>query len=307
MIFRKLNELQPVEHLDGMAAGPIVIADFRFDDGFTHRRRGLRIESFLPEQPIGNALKVATVQWLFKQYADTDTGLRNLTDQLIARGVPGPTGGPWYAASIKAILENQNYTGTFTWAKRREGKFHSVSAGQVRKRDRGEVTLSPAGKSHAIDNPREAWIVVEDAHEALIDRELFERVQAKIVERRRSTPGASYRTHTKGNGDAYLLSGLVFCARCGCKMHGSTLKAKGHSYPKYTCSTYWPERQEQSARLRLPRRPAGPIGRRGRPQAAGVGADRTQPGASANGPPETDRAASSQRIQGIGRRDEATS
>jgi site-specific DNA recombinase len=56
--------------------------------------------------------------------------------------------------------------------------------------------------------------------------------------RRRSQPDASYRTHTKQNGDAYLLSGLVFCAHCGCKMHGSTLLAKGHRYPKYICSTY---------------------------------------------------------------------
>jgi Recombinase len=86
---------------------------------------------------------------------------------------------------IKAIFENRNYTGTFTWAKRREGKYHSVAAGHIRERDRTEVTLSPAGKPHAVDNPREAWIVVEDAHEALIERALFERVQAKLHDRRR--------------------------------------------------------------------------------------------------------------------------
>ncbi len=243
-VARSLSGIAKEGFLCGQAA-PYGFDRMLLDERGDHRQRIRTGEKFSKARgwrttlvPSDDALKVATVQWLFKQYADTDTGLRNLTDQLNARGVLGPTGGPWYAASIKAILENRNYTGTFTWAKRREGKYHSVSAGQVRERDRGEVTLSPAGKPHAIDNPREAWIVVEDAHEALIDRELFERVQAKIVERRRSTPGASYRTHTKGNGDAYLLSGLVYCARCGCKMHGSTLKAKGHSYPKYTCSTY---------------------------------------------------------------------
>jgi DNA invertase Pin-like site-specific DNA recombinase len=185
-----------------------------------------------------DAIKAQTVRWLFRTYADTDTGLRSLADQLNARGVPGPTGGPWYAASIKAILENHNYCGTFTWAKRREGKYHSVAAGHIRERDRAEVTLSPAGKPLATDNPREAWIVVEGAHEPLIDKATFERVQAKLQRRKRSTPGASYRTHTKGNGDAYLLSGLVFCAHCGCKMHGATLQRKGHRYPKYVCSTY---------------------------------------------------------------------
>ena len=188
--------------------------------------------------PSDDATKVSTVRWLFQTYADTDTGLRNVADQLNARGLPGPSGGPWYAASIKAILENRNYTGTFTWAKRREGKYHSVSSGQVRERDRSEVTLSPTGKPHAIDNPKEAWIVVEDAHEGIIDKALFERVQTKLHDRRRGKAGAAYRTHTKANGDSYLLSGLVYCAHCGCKMHGSTLIRKGHRYPKYICSTY---------------------------------------------------------------------
>lgn len=188
--------------------------------------------------PSDDPAKVATVKWLFETYADTDTGLRSLADQLNSRGVPGPTGGPWYAASIKAMLENQNYTGTFTWAKRREGKYFSVAAGQIRERDRREVTLSPSGKPHAVDNPREAWIVAENAHEALIDKALFERVQAKIQERRRGKPGAAYRSHTRRNADRYLLSGLVYCARCGCKMHGANSVAKGHSYPKYVCSTY---------------------------------------------------------------------
>jgi site-specific DNA recombinase len=185
-----------------------------------------------------DAVKVATVRWLFQTYVDTDTGLRSLADRLNGQGVPGPSAGPWFAASIKAILGNRNYTGTFTWAKRREGKYHSVAGGQIKERDRSEVTLSPAGKPHAVDNPREAWIVVEGAHEALVDKVLFERVQAKLHDRRRSKAGQSYRTHTRGNGDAYLLSGLVFCAHCGCKMHGNTLIAKGHEYPKYICSTY---------------------------------------------------------------------
>jgi site-specific DNA recombinase len=188
--------------------------------------------------PSDDAIKVSTVRWLYETYANTDTGMRGLADTLNEKGIPGPTGGPWYSASIKAMLENRNYTGTYTWAKRREGKYYSVAAGQILERDRSEVKLSPAGKPHAVDNPREAWIVVENSHEALIDAALFERVQAKMHERRRSKTGASYRTHTKANGDAYLLSGLVFCAHCGCKMHGTDKVAKDIHYPKYLCSTY---------------------------------------------------------------------
>jgi hypothetical protein len=188
--------------------------------------------------PSDDVIKVSTIRWLFQTYANTDVGIRGLADHLNAKGVPGPTGGAWYSASIKAMLENRNYTGTYTWAKRREGKYYSVAAGQIRERDRNEVTLSPTGKPHAVDNPQEAWIVVENAHAALVDADLFERVQAKLQGRRRSSPGAAYRTHTRANGDAYLLSGLVYCAHCGCKMHGTDKVAKGHHYPKYLCSTY---------------------------------------------------------------------
>ena len=77
----------------------------------------------------------------------------------------------------------------------------------------------PAGKPNAIFNPREAWTVVKNAHEALVDQGTFDAVQAKI-QRRRRRPGQGYRTHTKGNGDAYLLTGLVYCQHCGRKMHG---------------------------------------------------------------------------------------
>lgn len=150
----------------------------------------------------GSPGKIGRCSSCSTDYANADIGLRGLADQLNAKGVPGPTGGPWYAASIKAILENQSYVGTLTWSKRRQGKYHFVAAGQVQERERSEISLSRTGKARAIDNPKEAWIVVENAHEPLIDKTVYERVQAKLHVRRRSRPGASYCTHTKGNGDS---------------------------------------------------------------------------------------------------------
>src|SRR5436190_6483226 len=174
-------------------AAPFGFDRMLVDETGAHRQRVRNGETFSKARSWRTTLvasddvvKVSTLRWLFQTYADTDTGLRSLADKLNKRGTPGPSGGAWYAASIKAILENRNYTGTFTWAKRREGKYHSVTSGQIRERDRGEITLSPAGKPHAVDNPQEAWIVVDDAHEVLIDRPLFERVQLKLKDRRRN-------------------------------------------------------------------------------------------------------------------------
>jgi hypothetical protein len=78
-----------------------------------------------------DAIKVSAVRRMFQTYANTDTGMRGLADILNSKGIPGPTGGPWYSASIKAMLENRNYTGTYTWTKRHEGKYYSVAAGQI--------------------------------------------------------------------------------------------------------------------------------------------------------------------------------
>lgn len=190
--------------------------------------------------PSDRAEVLGTLRWMFTTYAEQDIGLRALADQLNAKGIPGPNGGPWYAASIREILANDAYTGTFVWPKRRLGKYHRVALDTVKERDPSEVTS--AGEPAPVDNVPEEQIVKRDCWPALVDQGLFDAVQAKLQRRRRSAPGQGYRTHTKANGDRYLLSGLVFCEKCGCKMHGmnNTRKKNGktYNYPKYVCSTY---------------------------------------------------------------------
>ena len=185
--------------------------------------------------------KVDTARWLFKTYATMDIGYRALADQLNQRGVPGPTHGKWYDSTVRALLENEAYIGTFVWNKRRHGKYHRVVNGEIIERDRSEVHLMPCGKPNARRNPPELWTRVENVHPPLVDRELFNRVQAKIAKRKRSS-GCSYQTHTKRKDRAeYLLTGLLFCAHCGRKMHGTVCTrhkgGKTYRYQKYICSS----------------------------------------------------------------------
>jgi DNA invertase Pin-like site-specific DNA recombinase len=179
--------------------------------------------------PSDDAERVATVRWLFDQYAYTDTGIRSLVDDLNRRGVPGPTGGKWYMGTVRMILRNENYTGTFTWAKRRLGKYNRVAGGEIKPRETG----GPAVKM----NPREEQIIVKDAHPALIDEELFQAVQAKLGERKERKTA-----NRRKNSDCYILSGVVYCGHCGQKMYGTKTSrrknGKLYEYPKYICSTY---------------------------------------------------------------------
>ena len=65
----------------------------------------------------------------------------------------------------------------------------------------------------------------EDAIPAIIDRKLFDQVQARM----KTVAKAPARNKAKR---AYLLAGKLFCGHCGCKMNGS-MNTNGYSY--YEC------------------------------------------------------------------------
>ena len=57
----------------------------------------------------------------------------------------------------------------------------------------------------SLRQPKENWVVVENTHEPLIDREAFEKVQ-RLVNSRKRTRSRTYD---------FLLKGLIFCHECG--------------------------------------------------------------------------------------------
>ncbi len=75
--------------------------------------------------------------------------------------------------------------------------------------------------------PEEQWIIVEDTHEAIIDKVLFEEVQKKL----QLANSSFYR----GRGKPRLFSGLIFCGDCGSYM---TPQAKNSKGVFMVCSTY---------------------------------------------------------------------
>ncbi len=72
-------------------------------------------------------------------------------------------------------------------------------------------------------------IVVENAWEALVDREIFENVQAVLRSR------SFMKTHPRRSASRYLLSGLVKCGSCKRALTGTTAKSGKHSY--YVCGS----------------------------------------------------------------------
>ncbi len=116
--------------------------------------------------------------------------------------------GYWNRASISRILRDQLYAGDMV-----QGR-----------------TYKPSYKvKHTCPTERDAWVIVPNTHEAIIDRETFETVQRMI----------DVRTVETGMGDIHLLAGKVRCRDCGGgmrKVTSSTAPDKKRSYLR--CKTF---------------------------------------------------------------------
>lgn len=74
--------------------------------------------------------------------------------------------------------------------------------------------------------PEDEWFIVENTHEAIIDRETFDKAQGLLKRDTRTAPKQK---------QLYLFSGFLKCADCGRAM--SRIASKG-IYVYYQCGTY---------------------------------------------------------------------
>jgi len=163
---------------------------------------GYRMAADRPRDPSGVTLdpaEAAVVAEMFAWYAEGRRTLHGLVDHLHATGVRSPSGKPyWTGASVRGVLRNPTYTGR-------------VYAGRTRYRDAAirRSATHPIGRPHGTAGPvpEAEWIDV-GAVPAVVTRELFDRVQAKLAANR----SFSARNNKVGT---YLLRSLVSCGRCG--------------------------------------------------------------------------------------------
>ena len=110
----------------------------------------------------------------------------------------------WRTRSIGNILSNRMYTGDLVQGRRRvkSYKIHTVE-----------------------DVPEDEWVIVEDTHEAIIDKVTFQKVQELL---RLDTRTAPQRT------EVYPFSGFLKCADCG----KAVVRSASKGVVRYFCSTY---------------------------------------------------------------------
>ena len=125
----------------------------------------------------------------------------------IYKGQPEEKSYAWTLAQVKSILKDETYIGNSVHNKQSNISYKNKK--KVRK-------------------PEEEWFRVENTHEAIISRKVFEQVQEQIASRRRQQKDATTQ----------IFSGLVKCADCGWSMRFGTNRQNSKPYSHYTCSQY---------------------------------------------------------------------
>lgn len=115
----------------------------------------------------------------------------------------------WTPSTIRNILNNEVYLGHTVQGKRRvkSYKLHKVEA-----------------------VPKEEWVRVENTHEPIIDKEIFEKAQNL----NKKDMKVSQKT-----GELSIWAGVLKCKDCGRAMNKkSSTNKNGNTYEYYICSTY---------------------------------------------------------------------
>jgi len=175
--------------------------------------------------PVIDEAQAPIVRRIFTEYA-AGRGFATIARGLNEDRIPAPydtilrkkkRGPGWGFTTIRAILSNERYIGVFVWNKR---KYVRVG-----------------GKRHrrAIKRPESEWKRLDLPELAVVDRPLWDTVQATLGAQRERGPGrplGSDRT-------VHLLSGTVKCGICGAGMGivGGTSKGEKR-YVTFGCSSH---------------------------------------------------------------------
>lgn len=154
------------------------------------------------------------VRRIFQEHID-GLALRKIAVKLNDDGEVAPGGSTWDTSAVRYILRNEVYRGWRIWNKTKK----------IRK---------PDGKKTQRARPRDQWVIVPGAHEAIVDDELWE---ASVGARRQRTQFIAKNGGRKALHSPYLLTGLVQCAECGGNfiVHRSRGTKTAGEYIYYRC------------------------------------------------------------------------
>jgi site-specific DNA recombinase len=146
------------------------------------------------------------VRVIFESYADGE-GYGKIVDICNMRGYRTKRRNRFSKNSIAEILRNEKYLGIYV--------FNRESSARAGKRNKH------------LHKDLDEQIVIPGGMPQIIDEELWERVRRRMA------------TNTRAQAKAienYLLSGKVYCGKCGAPMIGNRRQSRGNYYISYECN-----------------------------------------------------------------------
>lgn len=135
-------------------------------------------------------------------------GRLKIIQYLSSHNIPSKRGKKWSTNAISTILHNLVYLGITIY-------------------NATTLIRDSAEKAKRVVWPQEDWIIRENTHEPLISLEDFERIKDLAEEKKdKNSPSGTYIKK-------YLLSGLLYCDVCKCKVYGLKQDMKKKHYYCY--------------------------------------------------------------------------
>jgi DNA invertase Pin-like site-specific DNA recombinase len=160
------------------------------------------------------------VKQMFEWRAN-DIGISEIATRLTNLGAPTPSAYKnlpmssrvkekdiWTIHSVKKILQNRMYTGDMVQ--------HTQT--NISYKSKKKVTLDQS-----------LWVIVEDTHEPLVDKETFRIINKKSDNHNRTVDNKTKRK-------VRLLEGLIYCKECGNRL--GVIYRKNHDYWTINCNKY---------------------------------------------------------------------
>ena len=157
------------------------------------------------------------VRRIFADYL-AGMSLVGIADALTAEGIPTPRGKTeWKRSVILSILTNEKYKGDALLQK----TYIANCITKKSKRNNGELPM----------------YYVENNHPAIIEREVFDRVQEEVSRRnsKRKTKQVGTKTELGRYSSKYALSEILFCGDCGTPYRRCTWTIKGKKKIVWRC------------------------------------------------------------------------
>ena len=156
-----------------------------------------------------NPEEVQVVRAIFHKYTNEGKGTHVIARELLEEGLRPKRISTWSNTVILRALRNEKYVGDLCQRK----------------------TFTPDYLTHKkkYNRGNEEKIYIKDHHEAIIDRDLWNRTQAEL---KRRSPSAVQKSR---HSNRYWCSGKIRCGECGSRFVSRTKKLRAGTYKAWRC------------------------------------------------------------------------